>query len=221
MPAIERYDGPAFRTLRLWRKKAGDLQVWVLSAGYGLIPERQKIPDYNQQITPDIIPALRADTVVKLQNIMAECPFSSALVCMADTYASVFPDHFPNGVRVEKAGGKIGGKISHLKSWLGGDDIQPFIGDISSEVREVRIGGRVIRASAAQGISLARKGLMRGEAAIANWQTWHVPVDNKQVAVKWLVAELTGLPVSRFRTADALRVLRVWGIPFSNSFGGK
>lgn len=217
MPAVERYDGPAFRTLRRWRQRAGDLRVWVLSAEHGLISGDAKIADYDRYITRDRIPELREDTEAKLKSIAESHSFSSALICMTDAYTPAFPDHFPGGVKTEKAGGKIGGKISHLKAWLGGDDIPSFAGEISSEEHEARICGKSVRASAEQGISLAREGLARGDPAAANWQTWYVPVDDrKQVAVKWLVAELTGLSVSQFRTADALRVLRFWGIPYQN-----
>lgn len=215
LPAVERYDGPAFRTLRLWRGRAGDLRVWVLSAEHGLIPESEEIADYDRRMDAERAAELRQETAAKLAGIAAEHSFSSALVCMADAYASAFPDCL-NGTAVERTHGRIGKKISRLKKWLGGGDIAPFAGDISAERRSAQIGGGTHCASAAQGMALARKGLARGEVAATNWQTWHVPVGGGCVAAKWLVAQLTGLPVSRFRTADALRVLRIWGIPYNN-----
>lgn len=218
LPAARRYDGPAFRTLRRWRDKAGDLRVWVLSAEHGLIPEDEPIADYDRRIAPERIPELRAQTEERLAGIAAAHSFSAALVCMADAYAAVFPDRLPNGAAMERAGGKIGGKISRLKAWLGGDDLRPFAGagELSAEERAARIGGKLVRASAAQGMAVARAALARGDAAAMNWQSWHVPVDDRRVAAKWLAAELSGLPVARFRTADALRVLRSWGIPYNS-----
>ena len=213
--AVERYDGPAFRTLRLWEKNAGDLRVWVLSAEHGLISGDAKIPDYDRRMDAARAAELRDDTAEKLARIAAEHSFSAALVCMANAYAAAFPARFPGGAEMERAVGRIGGKISRLKTWLGGDDLRPFAGEISDEEREARIGGKTVRASAARGMALAREGLARGAAGAANWQTWHVPADGGRVAAKWLAAELSGLPVSRFRTADALRVLRIWGIPYN------
>ena len=219
LPAVSRYDGPAFRTLRRHREAAGDLRVWVLSAAHGLIPEDREIPDYDRQMDAKRAAELRDDTEAKLSGIAAENAFSSALICMADSYASAFPARFPNGAKMERANGRIGGKISHLKTWLGGDDILPFAGEMSTEEREAQIGGITVRASAARGMALACEALARGDAKTANWQTWHVPVDGGRVAAKWLAAELSGLPVSRFRTADALRVLRIWGIPYNRGSG--
>ena len=221
MPAVQRYDGPAFRTLRRWRDCAGDLWVWVLSAEFGLISGDEKIPDYDRRVDAARAVELQGETRRELAAIAVKHSFSSALICMADSYASAFPDRLSNGVAIERAGGKIGGKISRLKAWLGGDDVRPFAGDISGEGREARIGGEVIRASAVEGMALARAGLARDAAGVANWQTWFVPVGGNRVGAKWLVAELSGLPVSRFRTADALRVLRVWGIPYNQGFEEK
>ena len=215
MPAVDRYDGPAFRTLRLWRERAGDLKVWVLSAEHGLISGDMEIPDYDRRMDSARAAELRDGARERLTRIAEAHSFSSALVCMADAYAAVFPDRFPDGVEMEKARGRIGGKISRLKAWLGGDDIPPFAGAFSAEARKASIGGKLVYASAAKGMALARAALARGDAAAMNWQSWHVPVDDKQVGAKWLAAELSGLPVSRFRTADALRVLRIWGIPYN------
>ena len=216
---MERYDGPAFRTLRLWRERAGDLRVWVLSAEHGLISGDAPISDYDRRMDAARAAELRGSTEEKLAGIAAEHSFSAALICMADVYASAFPARLPGGAETERTVGRIGGKISRLKAWLGGDDIRPFAGEISGKERAARIGGKTVSASAARGMALAREGLARGEAGTANWQTWHVPVDGKRVAAKWLAAELSGLPVSRFRTADALRVLRIWGIPYNRGGG--
>lgn len=216
LPAVERYNGPAFRTLRLWREQAGNLRVWVLSAEHGLIPENKKIANYDRRMDAARAAELREGTAAKLSNIAAAHSFSSVLICMADAYTPAFPTHFLNDAGVERAGGRIGGKISRLKTWLGGDNIAPFAGEISAKKREARIGRKVYRVSAAQGMALARKGLAQDGTAAANWQTWHVPVAGGCVGAKWLVAKLTKLPVSQFRTADALRVLRIWGIPYNN-----
>jgi hypothetical protein len=55
IPAIERYDGPSFRTLRKWRAAnpaaAAHLDVLILSARLGLITAGVLIGDYNQRMT--------------------------------------------------------------------------------------------------------------------------------------------------------------------------
>lgn len=51
---INRYNGPAFRVLRKYLRRAEKelLTVLILSAKYGLIPAETKIPYYDQQLTP-------------------------------------------------------------------------------------------------------------------------------------------------------------------------
>ena len=56
LPAIERYDGPAFRVLRRFLRDAApalqDVDVFVLSARYGLIAADTPVHDYDQRMTP-------------------------------------------------------------------------------------------------------------------------------------------------------------------------
>ena len=54
LPAIERYNGPLFFVLRRFirecSRKASELDVYILSAAYGLIPEDFLIPLYDQKM---------------------------------------------------------------------------------------------------------------------------------------------------------------------------
>jgi hypothetical protein len=52
----------------------------------------------------------------------------------------------------------------------------------------------------------------RGYREFANFQSWYVVVGNERVAPKWLVSQITGLPVSNFSTKEALRLLVQLGI---------
>jgi hypothetical protein len=45
LPAVERYDGPAFRTFRKWRSAYGRIELIVLSAKHGFIPGDLLISD--------------------------------------------------------------------------------------------------------------------------------------------------------------------------------
>lgn len=53
LPALDRYDGPAYRTLRANRAAAGELRVLVLSAEFGLIDATKPIADYDRRMTLD------------------------------------------------------------------------------------------------------------------------------------------------------------------------
>jgi hypothetical protein len=53
LPAVERYDGPAFRLLRGFRKQTSEsLEVYILPAQFGLIDCEEPIPYYDQMMTP-------------------------------------------------------------------------------------------------------------------------------------------------------------------------
>lgn len=57
LPAIERYDGVAFRVVkRLLRivQFPPDVDVMILSAKYGLIGQDEPIGDYDLQMTPEL-----------------------------------------------------------------------------------------------------------------------------------------------------------------------
>ena len=55
MPAIDRYDGPMWRTLRAALADLGEdcrPEIWFLSARYGFHPADMPIADYEQRMTP-------------------------------------------------------------------------------------------------------------------------------------------------------------------------
>lgn len=55
LPAIERYNGPAFQVLRKFLRERPDdtrrLDVFIMSAAYGLIPAEYPIANYDQVMT--------------------------------------------------------------------------------------------------------------------------------------------------------------------------
>jgi len=62
MEAWDRYDGPMYRDLRCWRDAGCVLPaILILSAGYGLIEPRARIPDYDVEMDDDLCTALAED----------------------------------------------------------------------------------------------------------------------------------------------------------------
>lgn len=51
LPALMRYDGPMWRTLRAALRDARPVVVWFLSARYGFHPATMPIPDYEHRMT--------------------------------------------------------------------------------------------------------------------------------------------------------------------------
>src|SRR3954452_8533298 len=74
LPAIDRYDGPLWQVLRSFLRAqplfAADLDVYVLSAGFGLIPAAQMIPWYDQTMAPERADELRPAVLNRLAELM-------------------------------------------------------------------------------------------------------------------------------------------------------
>lgn len=78
LAAIDRYDGPMWRTLRTSLERNpraasayadGELQIWVLSALYGFIDSTMEIPDYDRLMTPTILKKMARDCSCDFQHI--------------------------------------------------------------------------------------------------------------------------------------------------------
>ena len=126
MPAVERYDGPAFRVLRKARREGvidEDTRVRILSAKYGLISELEEIEDYDQVMTP-----ARAQELVYPVSTMLYIWMRSHPKCR-DVFINVGGAYGPavagfaewcrrNDIRCEVASGGIGMRVAQMKDWL-------------------------------------------------------------------------------------------------------
>lgn len=78
LPAIERYDGPAFRVLRRYCRLIQDsgLIVYVVSAEFGLISAEKTIPTYDRRMTSeraeDLRPFIAAAVKTAVRGISAQ-----------------------------------------------------------------------------------------------------------------------------------------------------
>ena len=127
LPAIDRYDGPAFRQLRRAARVGllGDVRIMILSAKHGLIPEYWMISDYDQVMTP-----ARA---AELQPSVALCLwgwFHNWSGCY-DVFINVGRSYVPalagleewcvrRGIVVTQATGGVGERLVQTKAWLEG-----------------------------------------------------------------------------------------------------
>jgi hypothetical protein len=71
LPAVERYDGPAFRVLRrfLRERPAEAPNVLILSAEHGLIPHDYPIAAYDREMTPTRARELRPLVLAEFDRI--------------------------------------------------------------------------------------------------------------------------------------------------------
>ncbi len=77
LPALQRYDGPSFRTVRRWRTlnpcDAERLDILILSARLGLITADAPIEDYDQRMTQRQAVALQPAVSCRTAPVLCNC----------------------------------------------------------------------------------------------------------------------------------------------------
>ena len=90
LPAIDRYDGPAFRVLRKYLDNCTDPaqepDVFVLSAEFGLISGSKQIPDYDRQMTRKRAEELRKQVRRVFEQQIAGSDYKELFVSAGKVY---------------------------------------------------------------------------------------------------------------------------------------
>jgi hypothetical protein len=231
IPAIERYDGPLWQVLRAYRREqplfASELDVYVLSAGFGLIPADQPIPWYDQTMAPERGDELRPEVLRRFAALMGRgC--DELCLGLSHRYLRAIAGWealVPPGVAVTQTNGPMGTKLGQLRAWLEGRTWAPATTPPDRLVAaktprgEVVVAGVVLRMSRDQVLDTARRSLAEDEEGATRYRDWYVIVDGRQVAPKWLVSRLTGLPTSRFDANAARRALLALGLDVERATG--
>ena len=217
LPAIERYDGPAFRLLRrfLQQKSHASLSVYILSAEFGLIHDRMPIPDYDRQMTVTRAWELQPGVINELRRLVGDDDGQELFVLAGKTYLSLMQEwatESPRSARIRIASGPMGRKLSELYDWLHGGPPVVEVRNNGAPDSRARLRGVSVNATANQILELARRAQADGQEQALRYQSWYVPLDGGRIAPKWLVAQLTGLAPSRFGTTEALRLLQRLGV---------
>lgn len=223
LPAIERYDGPMFRLLRRYLSQTlVKPQVYVLSAEYGLIEGGQHIPNYDCPMTPQRAQALRPQIAPALRRILADKVCDGRVrrdvflnlgrkyrEAVGDAYEWMSHEH-----NVTCATGSLGSRLTHMHAWLyGAQSLQQACTPSRVGQGSVKLRGVEIALNADQVIEVAHSAILSGRiGANTSGLTWYVTVGERQVGPKWLVSQVTGLPVGAFHTDEARRVLQQLGI---------
>ena len=124
LPAIDRYNGPLFFVLRRFLREcpheAKQLDVYILSAAYGLIAEDFPTPLYDQKMNMaralELQPQVKTTFSGVLQN-----NYASICFVLGKTYLKAFKDLkqlIPVHTKPVIAYGPIGKKQTQLKEWL-------------------------------------------------------------------------------------------------------
>lgn len=215
IPAIERYDGPAFRVLRRYRRENGLSRfpaTFVISAKFGLIGANEKIPYYDQKLSIERMRELRPFIQNQFAEILNKGDFEESFISAGSLYLQALGHYsIPNGMEINVSSGPPGKKLGELKRWLWNGNTRD-IPVVSEPVNGVILNGIEINYSLEEIMGIAREALKIDPEGASRFYSWYVLVGEQSVAPKWLVSQLTGLPVGDFHTRSAIRVLNQLGV---------
>jgi hypothetical protein len=216
LPALERYDGPAFQVLRKFiiecPTEARNLDIRILSAKFGLIPADQPTPCYDELMTTHRATLLNPTVLADVKRLFARCEYRKLLINIGQDYLPALTGYelfVPDDLEVAHASGSSGRRQTMLHDWLRGKP-QPML-PIAARGR-ARIRGIEVVLTPEEVMERACRALASGNGNPQAYQSWYVQVDGRQVSPKWLVSQLTGLPVGAFVSDEARRVLAQLGI---------
>jgi hypothetical protein len=123
LPAIDRYDGPAFRVLRKYLREgpAEVPTVLILSAKYGLIESERQIPWYDHRLSNASADRLRPRVLEVARHVLRSHPWRAVGLCAGKEYQSALSglaELMPAGVRLDLIAGGLGKRLAALRDWL-------------------------------------------------------------------------------------------------------
>ena len=219
LPALQRYDGPAYRVMnkfmRVHPSEMTSLDVYILSAKFGLISACKPIPNYDRRMTLQRAKELQPRTQPELKRILSGRQYDELFISMGKAYRQVLVGYkllIPADFKVIVSTGIMGRKLAELRNWL----YEGVAESLDSQMKVIQQGKAYLRGikialTPKQIMDVARIALAE-EQNISKYQIWYVQVGDQRVPVKWLVNQLTGLPVNAFHTNEARRILQQLGI---------
>jgi len=123
VPAIDRYDGPAFRVLRRYLRADNAIvpTVLILSAKYGLIAADRKIRDYDRRLSRAVARELQPHVLEAARDVLGAKIWHAVGICAGRDYQLALEGLaglIPEGVRVDVIRGGQGSRLAALRNWL-------------------------------------------------------------------------------------------------------
>jgi hypothetical protein len=187
----------------------------IISANFGLIPSWKKIPYYNLRMTKSRAGELRKQISQNLMRYIFKRNYQDLFISVGKSYLPTIElDHewIPKNIRVTISNGTLGKRQAMLHNWLYNNSLadcaskssqrKQLLGAITVDVNQTvqKIHEIALRAVAEQN----QQALM--------CQAWYVEVNGHHISPKWLVNQLTGMPVGAFHTDKARSILHNLGI---------
>jgi hypothetical protein len=122
-PAIQIYDGPVYRSLRkrLRSVHASLVDIYIVSAKYGLISATTEIDPYDCQMTKERAIELRETVLAGIQRLVDGRNYKEIFINLGSTYRIVIHgiERFvPADTTLKFASGGIGERTSQTVRWL-------------------------------------------------------------------------------------------------------
>lgn len=218
LPAVERYDGPAFRVLRRFLREGQSEvpDVRILSAEHGLIPHDLPIAAYDRKMSLARARQLRPLVLAEFDRMIASRSPLETLIFAGQQYLPALhldDASLPQNTTVRVCAGALGRKLAELHDWLHGSPPKlRYNSTMLAEGNRVRIRGVEVSLTPEQVFEAAAGALAEGWGDPERYESWCVPVNGRCVAPKWLVSRISGLPVAAFTTDDARRLLTRLGV---------
>jgi len=221
IPAIERYDGISFRLLRRYLKNSTEkLDVYILSAEFGLISHSEKIPVYERKMNQLRAQELKETISLQVKKLIfpkLNLNKNYWFINLGNPYQSAFcegTDYIESvSTNVKFASGSSGKRLAEMYDWLYGED-SPLRNSksLNRKSKIIYFRGKKINLTQAEIIKIARQNLKNADKSAFAFQSWFVEIDEKRVSPKWLVSKLTGLPVSSFHSDESRKLLHNSGV---------
>lgn len=129
LPAIDRYDGPAYRLIRKAMREGrcpASLRLLILSARYGLIEADHPTEDYDLKMTAARALEIRPEVSARLDARLRDHCFNSVFINLGHDYLAAIEGAAglrETGGRVVYAAGAIGVRLARMKRWI--EEVDP------------------------------------------------------------------------------------------------
>ena len=123
LAAIDRYDGPTYRTLRKARRERRypkNLNILIISAKYGLLACQQPTDNYDQKMTLKRTDKLRPEIQNRLKSFIQtkRGGYDQVFINLGKVYRQTLDNSHWGLLSTLEATGGIGQKTSQMKAWL-------------------------------------------------------------------------------------------------------
>ena len=120
LPALERYDGPTYRTLRKSRDYGctPNIHILIISAKHGRIGCQKPIETYDQCMTPARAAELHRPIQSRLKACLAAVHYDEVFINLGKTYMKTLEGFHWELLLILEASGGIGQKTAQMKAWL-------------------------------------------------------------------------------------------------------